>query len=165
MFCCFFLLLISSSALSHDFHLSKCDIEFNESEKSLQFTLSVFIDDLEEAIARQFPEKLYILTDKESLQADIEISKYLLSKIKISVDGQFQRLNFLGKEAGEDISSMWCYLEISNVLPQSEIAIEFDLLTEVFNDQRNLVKLQYNKSKKFYFIFNKADYTNKVKIK
>lgn len=149
----------------HEFHLSKCDIEYNHQDHALQMTLNLFIDDLEKALEQTGVKGMYILTEKESEYAESHIADYLKSKLRVSVDGRRQEITYLGKEAGEDLSSMWCYLEIPQVYPRSSIQVEIDILLEVFDDQRNIVKLQFDKKTKNYFIFEKNDFAGTLSLK
>jgi hypothetical protein len=63
----------------HQFHISKTDVTFKPTEKTLQITMHIFIDDLEKSLEKQGVSKIYIGTEKEKQEANSLIIKYLQS--------------------------------------------------------------------------------------
>ncbi len=162
-FCLFLLFAPSSTNFTtvetvpaHEFHISKCLIEFNEKEKALQFTLHLFIDDLEEALRQQGADKLFICTDKEVEKAEEYIYKYLQQKLAISLEGQQMDYTFIGKEMSEDMVAVWCYLEIENVENIHQLHVKNSILLEAFDDQKNIISIIGPNKKKGYLLFNNA---------
>ena len=157
MFYLYFLFLFTSEgylAQPHEFHLSKCLVEYVEGERAIQITMHLFIDDLEEALRNQGKDKLYICTDKESPEAEPAIYQYLQSTFKVLLDGQEPGYQFIGKEISEDLLAMWCYLEIEGVTSFSKLEIVNSILTEVFDDQKNLVSVIGPEQKKEFFMLD-----------
>ena len=160
----FFLLLLPSTTIfsneevipPHEFHISKCLIEYNEKEKALQVTLHLFIDDLEEALREQGADKLFICTEKESEKAEDYIYKYLQQKLEISLDEQAVNYTFLGKEMSEDMVAVWCYLELENVESFNQLYVKNRILLDTFDDQKNIISIVGPKKKKGYLLFNNA---------
>ena len=157
---------VDSSTLEvHEFHLSKCDIHFSEEDKALQISLRIFIDDLEEAIAKvEGEENLKLCTNKEVMNADSILVAYLSGNFQVSVDDQIHELAYVGKEVSEDLLAVWCYFEITNVLPKEVILIENKILIETFDDQSNLVSIKFSKDKKDHFIFKKGETSGTLQI-
>lgn len=60
----------------------------------------------------------------------------------------------LGKEASEDLMAVWCYFEISGYKNLRQVKIENKILTELFNDQKNIVDVTVDKRKKGFAIFD-----------
>ncbi len=147
---------LETTLLDHEFHISKCLIEFNEKEKALQFTLHLFIDDLEEALRQQGADKLYICTEKEVDEAEAYIYKYLQQKLAISLEGEQVDYTFIGKEMSEDMVAVWCYLEIENVENIRELHVKNSILLEAFDDQKNIISITGPNKKKGYLLFNNA---------
>jgi len=92
----------------HEFHLSKCQIDYVQEEQSLQISLHLFIDDLEETLRNGGQDDLFICTDKEAPEAEQYIVDYLRDHFKIKVDQQAVSFSFLGKEVSEDLIGVWC---------------------------------------------------------
>ena len=139
---------------AHEFHLSKSLVEYVEGEKAIQITMHLFIDDLEEALRQQGKSKLYICTDKESPEAEPAIYQYLQSTFRIALDGQVVEYSFIGKEISEDLLAMWCYLEVEGVSSFSKLQVQNSILTELFEDQKNLVSVIGPKQKKDFFMLD-----------
>lgn len=160
----FFLLLLSSTTIfsneeiapPHEFHISKCLIEYNEKEKALQVTLHLFIDDLEDALKAQGADELFICTEKESEKAEEYIYKYLQQKLEISLDEQAVDYTFLGKEMSEDMVAVWCYLELENVESFNQLYVKNRILLDTFDDQKNIISIIGPQKKKGYLLFNNS---------
>lgn len=139
-------------AVNHEFHLSNTEIRYNVEESALQITSRIFIDDLESALAAKGKEGLFICTEKESPDAETFIAAYLDNNLLITVDGTVQKFNFLGKEVSDDLQAVWCYMEIQNIQCNDAITVENNVLLEIFDDQKNIVRLNLDSGKKAMFI-------------
>jgi len=152
----FFGFTINYSLPEHEFHVSKCLIEYNEKEQALQITLHLFIDDLEEALRLQGADKLFICTEKEHEEAEGYIAKYLQQKFTVGLEGKVRDYHFLGKEISEDLMAVWCYLEIENVPDINQLHVKNALLMDAFDDQKNIIRIVGPQKKKAYFLFNQT---------
>jgi len=148
----------------HDFHVSKCLVEYNEGEQSLQISLHLFIDDLEEALRRQGADKLFICTKKEAPRAESHIFQYLRKHFSFEADGQKREYTFIGKEVSEDLMAAWCYLEIAGVKKLETLKVSNSLLMEVFDDQKNLVSITGPGRKQGLLMFQKGDTVKTAKF-
>ncbi|HMQ47514.1 MAG TPA: hypothetical protein PKA00_08970 [Saprospiraceae bacterium] len=157
-----FLLPWGSNAEKHEFHLSKCALEYNESEKALQFSLHLFTDDLEEALRRQGIKEINYCTQKEATNADEVLNTYLQEKLSIQVNGQAREFVFIGKEPAEDILGMWVYLEIEQVPTLSSLNITNAILMEAFSDQKNIISIKGPGGKKSALLFQKGQIQKSV---
>ena len=161
-----FLIIHSLNFLSlekaHEFHLSKGLIEYVESEQSLQITMYVFIDDFEEALKQKNIDKLFICTSKESENADQHIYDYFQETFILEIDQKQASFDYIGKEIAEDMIGMWCYLEVTQVTPFEKITIKNSLMTEVFDDQKNIINLIGPKKKQSYFMMDLKNQTEEV---
>lgn len=151
-------------APDHDFHASKCIVEYSASDQALQISMHLFIDDLEEALRRLGADKLYICTDREDPKAEIHLFKYLQQHFKLMVDEKNYDYEFVGKEISEDLQAVWCYLEITGLSSVSSLTITNDILMEVFDDQKNIMNITGPNKKRGFFLFQKGQSTNSVKF-
>lgn len=126
---------------NHQFHLSKAMVKYNEAETAVQISLHLFIDDLEYALKHQGADSLYIGTDKENEKSNLYIEKYLSERLNIFVDDKNLEFKFLGKELSEDLIAIWVYLEAYEVKEFKKVEIQNSILTEVFEDQRNIMNV------------------------
>ncbi len=157
--------LSSVEVSEHEFHMSKCEIAFNEEEKALQIILHLFIDDLEAALAEEGITKMYICTDKEHADAEKNMTNYLQENFVLNVNGENVDYTFLGKEVSEDLQAVWCYLEIENINSIKELKIKNQLLTSLFDDQKNIVSITSTaEGRKGYFLFDKKTFEDTVQF-
>ena len=148
----------------HDFHVSKCLLEYNEGEQALQMSLHLFIDDLEEALRRQGADKLFICTNKEDEQAEQYIYRYLKQHFRFEVNGQERGYTFIGKEVSEDLAAVWCYLEITDVSGLKALQVSNNILMDVFDNQKNLVSITGPGGKQGLLLFQKGDTVKKAQF-
>ena len=74
------------------------------------------------------------------------LKKYILQKLKISVDGAPLTLDYLGIEY--DIDMVKSYIEVTGVKEFKSIEIEFNALTEIFTEQQNIIHFKSSNNRK-----------------
>ena len=148
----------------HDFHVSKCEVNFNIKEKALQVSLHVFLDDLENALALYGAENLNLCTSKEDPKAELYLLRYLQNHFKVKGDDFPYEINFVGKEISEDLAAVWCYFEFLEFFPQNSIEIDNSVLMDLFDDQKNIVSLEINRGKKDYFLLQQGETVAKMEL-
>lgn len=122
----------------HPIHVSVTEIEYDEKEKELEIMMRIFIDDLETAIRQQRNEPdLDILHPPANLNTKKLIDNYLAEHFKILLDGKTQTMKYLGQE--EEGEAMVCYIVVPNVKKWKEMEIINSILTEIYDDQSNIV--------------------------
>ena len=146
------ILTMFNDAKKHEIHLSKTDIHYNERASSLEVTMHIFIDDLELAMKNQGMVDLFIATERERDGVDSLIQKYLSTSFEVTVNGEKQSFEFLGKEESEDLMAVWCYLERPNIRELHSILIKNSILTEIYSDQKNMVSFQGGGIKKYFLM-------------
>jgi hypothetical protein len=139
----------------HAFHISKTDMVFKPSEKSMQITMHIFIDDLEEALEKQGKSKLFVGSERESQEANDLIINYLKNNFNVQINGKQTPYTWVGKETTKDKQALWLYLEIKNIREVRNISVENRVLTEVFTDQKNIVQVNIPTKKQGYFLLSK----------
>ena len=97
---------------------------------------------------------MFISTAKESKYCDEVIENYINKNLTLKVNGKFYTTEMIGKELSKDKIAVWCYLEIAGMRGIKTIEIENKILTELFNDQKNIVDFTVNKKKRFFTIFD-----------
>ncbi len=139
-------------SIMHKFYVSVTNIQYSEKDNSLQITSRIFIDDLENALEERYGVEMNLATEKESDEANFYIEKYMRSKLVISVDGTNKAFVFLGKKYDNDL--VICYLEIEDIdLPEHKtLAVENDILTDMFDEQQNIVHFKINGKKKSFIL-------------
>jgi len=133
------LLSILSAFLSfHPIHVSVTEITYDEKEKELEIISRIFIDDLEASIrqARKQPE-LNLLEPGASITTDQLVRDYVLQQFKVSLDGRAQSIVYLGHEIENE--ALLCYIQVKNVKKWKGIEVVNKVITELHDDQSNLV--------------------------
>ena len=131
----------------HPIHVSVTEINYSEKDKALQMVSRIFIDDLELAIQQELKDNYLNLPNPGGGQTtDQIVSAYLLKHIKIKVDGNPQKLNYLGHEI--DGLAIICYIEIPNIKKLKTIEPMNDVIMDKHHDQSNLVHVTYKEQLK-----------------
>ncbi|HEY1056954.1 MAG TPA: DUF6702 family protein [Emticicia sp.] len=135
----------------HAFHTSLTEIQYNAREKSLEITIRLFTDDLENALTKINNGKKVMIGGKND-NSDALLNKYIQQHFAIiTPQKQKKAINYLGKELEGDAT--WVYVEIPESQVMKDHTLYNDLMQEMFDDQTNLVNFFYAGSKKT-FLFN-----------
>ncbi|MCL6268318.1 DUF6702 family protein [Flagellimonas myxillae] len=150
------LFLLMSFSTAHKFYLSVTNVVYSEKSASFQITTRIFIDDLEDVLEERYDIKPALATEQESKIANAYIEKYLRAKFVIELNGENSQYVFLGKEYDNDV--IICYLEVENVdfANLKSIAVQNEVLTDLFEEQQNIVHLKW-KGKKRSFVLIKEN--------
>jgi hypothetical protein len=135
-----FALWLHALALLHPFYVSVTEINHNPEAASLEISIKMFADDLEDALQQRFGETMHLGLEDEHPDADVYLALYLKDELQIEVDGQPVTFAYLGKDA--NLEAAWCFLEIKNVPAPREVQVRNTLLTELFETQKNMVHVR-----------------------
>jgi len=138
-------LFLLFTVLLHPFHISVTSIYHAENESSLQITVKIFADDLEEALNQdQTKSSVYVdvLNPSNPTRLDSIVQDYLSQHLAVSVNEKSISPQFLGLER-EDLT-MWCYLEVTPVERLEKVKVQNTLLLNTFEDQANIVHVRAN---------------------
>lgn len=134
----------------HKYYLSVTDVEYNAEAKSVQLITRIFYDDLEDVLNERY-DKNFILSDRsDQEEIDNYLKKYLTSKIKIRVNDELKKLQFVGKEYEDDY--VVCYIETSGVDSITKFEIENELLIDLFPEQKNMIHTKIYKRQKSFLL-------------
>jgi len=147
------------SAYSHPFYVSICQVDLNQETQSLEISLKIFADDLILGLENAGASKLYLGENKEHKNADNYIFDYLKSSLKFSVNNKVAKYSFIGKELESDV--VWIYLEITDIKTLNRIEVECKLLTEVLENQSNIIQINNGKKVKS-MLLNKRKQTDAI---
>ncbi|MBD0779855.1 hypothetical protein HPE56_18815 [Maribacter sp. ANRC-HE7] len=146
------LLPLLAFTVAHKFYLSVTNVTYSEKDQAIQITSRIFIDDFDDVLQERYGIESQLATPWESELADAYIEKYLRSKFLVYLNGEQQEYDYLGKEYDNDI--MICYIEIPKVAADSmeSITIQSELLTDLFEEQQNVVHLKILNQKKSFVL-------------
>ena len=136
------ILSILSTVLTffHPVHVSVTEITVDGKEKELEIISRIFIDDLETAIreAKKQPT-LNLLQPGSAVTTDQLVSEYLQNRFKIILNGKAQKIKYLGHEVESE--AILCYIQVVNVKKLETIEVYNSVITEVHEDQSNLINV------------------------
>ena len=143
----FFLL----TGFCHKFYVSISEVNHNAENASLEISMKIFTDDLEDALEVGTSKKIWLGDPKREVpETDSLLANYLERKLTFTVNGEAQTPVFIGKELEADVT--WCYLEIKGVTDLKSIAIDNRLLLDLFDEQKNLIHIYANDKEKSLFL-------------
>ena len=138
---------------AHKYYVSSTKIEFKKESKTVQITMRIFIDDLQETINSTFSKDFELAVPNETGEIDHLIDKYISKKFEIIINDEQKKYSYLGKEYYND--EVYLYLELENVELINSIEIKNNMLMELFSDQQNIIKLHINNIKKTFLLTNR----------
>jgi hypothetical protein len=152
-------LLASTVTMAHDYHASIADIKFNPRTQSLQVAIKVFTDDLESALSKRSKTKVSYDPASETIKQ--QLASYLAATMKFELaKGKPLKQRFVGSE--EDADVVWMYFEVPvQQASLSQLYIHNAVLTELFDDQMNIVNLDY-KGEMHSMLLQKSDTSKKL---
>lgn len=156
------LALLSFSGI-HKFYVSVTNVNYAVKEDALQITSRIFTDDLDFVMEERYGFKAQLGTSNENPRADAYLEKYVRSKFTIRINGRESPYHFIGKKVDNDV--VICYLEIPkvNYSQIKSIAIQNEILMDVFDDQQNVVHLKMGVDKKS-FMFVRGNSTGMLNL-
>ena len=137
---------------AHKFYVSVTQVTYSPKDEALQITSRVFTDDLENVLKERYGADLQLATSEEAEIAASHIEKYLRTKFVLSINGKETAYHYLGKRYDNDI--VVCYMEVSGIPPDSirSLEIQNELLTDFFEEQKNIVHVTINDLKKSFVL-------------
>jgi len=150
----FFLCFLSLS-FTHKFYLSVTNIEYSETDKSLQIISRIFIDDFQLLLKERYDYNEELASDKETKKAETLIAKYFSEKLSVTINGELKQLHFLGKEYEDDM--IICYIEITKIEEVESISIQNTMLFDVLEDQQNIIHVKINDKRESVMLIKEND--------
>ena len=146
------LLPLFAFTMAHKFYLSVTNVVYSEKDEALQITTRIFIDDLEAVLLERYDFKGQLATEKELTLAEDYIEKYIRAKLVLQLDGKAANFDFIGKKYEDDL--IICYIEVPNVVlsNHTSIQIQNDILTDMYDEQQNVVHFKINGMKKSFVL-------------
>lgn len=137
--------------LRHEFHASVTKMEYNPKERAFEISIRVFTDDFEKALSAASNSRVTL--DRPNEKNDLLIEKYVQSHFGyLTPQKQPVSFKYVGHETEADAE--WLYLEMPHAEPFRGGVLKQNVLMELFDDQVNMVNVQYQGQKKT-FVFRK----------
>ena len=127
---------------AHDYHVSKTNVRYVADREQVQIEMHLFVDDLERDMAEAgAPANLETGTTEQHPEAERYLSNYLKQNFRIRWNDTDLPLEMVGYELADDLHGIWIYQVASVATPPTEVSVANTLITGVYPDQKNIVKL------------------------
>jgi hypothetical protein len=120
-------------------------VNHNVSKKRLEITARIFVDDLNTALDKKYKTKHFLGTDKQTPTDTEDLKKYLLERLKFTVNNQTKPITFKSAELEGNV--LVCYLNCVEVPKVTQIDVQNLILTDSFDEQENMMHFQFNGTK------------------
>lgn len=142
----------SAGPLPHPYYVSITEVRIDTRKHILQLSCRMFMDDLEEAIAKLYDLKVDILSSLDNQSLNDVFFQYIRQHVSIQVGGVFVQPQMLGYEIEEE--AVWCYLELKNMNEVGPVKINNTILYDFIPSQTNIVHCYYNGVRKSLKLVN-----------
>jgi len=126
----------------HPIHVSTANIEYNSKDNKLEVICTIFTDDFEAGLAKQYSTKTDLNKAEMHAAMDALVKQYLAANLKIQADNAPVKLNYLGFEINREGTDI--YLESDKILQPKKVDVEISLLYNLFDDEINIVHVIVN---------------------
>jgi len=141
----------------HKFYVSVTNITYSQKDQAIQITSRVFIDDLEKVLEERYGFNAKLTTKDEPAQTDTYIEKYLRTKFKLFIDGELKDFEYLGRKYDNDVVLFYLEIEAVDLNKIKTIEVQNQLLTDLFDDQQNVVHFKIKGVKKSFVLIREND--------
>ncbi len=139
----------------HPIHVSTSNIEYNSKDSKLEVICTIFTDDFEAALAKQYHAKTDLSKAEMHAAMDALVKSYIAANLHIKANDLPVNLNYLGFEINREATDV--YLESEKIPAVKKVDVEVSLLHNLFDDQINIVHIIVNGVRKS----EKLDYPDK----
>ena len=142
----FIVLAFGFHSLKHPFYISVIDIKHDAKQHTLNISVKLFTNDIEEALKKTTSKSIDLLNPKNKAEMEIELMNYIKKRLSILVNNKATSIDFIGFEREED--AIWAYLEVKKVAIPKNIIINTKLLYDFLPQQSNIIHAEVNGAKK-----------------
>lgn len=128
----------SKNEMAHPFHVSITELEIKQD--TLQISLRIFTDDLEEALKGMSNEKVFLNDPSQPRRNFVLIRDYLFKNFAFANAAKSDQIEWLGHELEDDVC--WIYGQVAVSPEQRILFVRNSVITEVFDNQQNIIHLK-----------------------
>lgn len=142
----FIVLAFGFHPLKHPFYISVIDIKHDVKQHTLNISVKLFTNDIEEALKKTTTKSIDLLNPKNKAEMETELMNYTKKRLSIALNNKTTTLDFIGYEKEED--AIWTYLQIKKVATPKNIKIDTKLLYDFLTQQSCIIHAEINGVKK-----------------
>lgn len=137
---------------AHKFYVSVTNVGYSEKEDALQITSRLFIDDMDAVMKERYDIYTELDTERESPLAEEYLEKYLRTKFAVEVNGEPKTYDYIGKKYDNDVVIFYLEVPQLNYPEVHSIQIQNEMLTDLFDEQQNIVHFKIDGKKKSFVL-------------
>lgn len=145
----------------HEYYVGITELTYNSEKQRVEIIARLFFDDLERVLQERYSPELSLEPEGPSKDIEAYIKLYFNKKLIVSIDGEEKTMEYLGYKFEQDRINI--YLKINNITELKEMKVENLLLTDLFEDQKNIIHGFKNKQKRSV-VSTKYDYEHLLKF-
>ncbi|WP_143167287.1 DUF6702 family protein [Mucilaginibacter sp. OK098] len=126
----------------HPIHVSTTNISYNNQDNKLEVICTIFTDDFEAALVKQYHTKTDLNKAEMHAAMDVLVKKYIISNLQIKTGAAPLNLNYVGFEINKEATDV--YFESDKIPVVKKIDTDVSLLHNLFDDQINIVHITVN---------------------
>ncbi|MBD1386294.1 hypothetical protein IDJ75_13495 [Mucilaginibacter rigui] len=130
----------------HPLHVSTTDVSFNAKDNQLEVICTIFTDDFELALEKQFHSKADLAKPEMHAAMDALVKNYINSHLQLKTTGAALSLSYIGFEISREAVNV--YLESGKIATPKKIDAQVTLLQSLYDDQLNIVHMTVNGTRK-----------------
>ena len=148
-------LLLLCASWYHPIHVSITNIDLDPGRGTLDLSVKIYADDLQDLILHNYSVQLQI-TEQKTTEAQIEIvNRYIREAMQLEINGKESTgLEFVESRMNEE--AIWLFYKYKHGSSIRKIRIRNTLMLESFDDQTNLMIVSYNNKQNGYRMDNKT---------
>ncbi len=151
-------LSISLIALLHPFYVSVIDINHNTKEETVEMSIRIFTQDLEETLQKYSAAKIDMVHPANKAVLDKQINDYIKQKLQLKMNSQTVTMQYVGYEI--QLESVWIYFEVPKIKQLKKLDVNCTILYDFQNIQSNIFHVKANGTEKSY----KLDYPKNTTV-
>lgn len=133
-------------SFAHPFYLGVTELHYNPGARSIEASVKLFTNDLENAISRTNGRRADLINYRDTAATGLLLNNYLQQHLNIKINGSTHRFRFIGFEREEEAT--WMYIEFDRCDLPRKIELDNSLLYDQITKQTNIVRAEVNGEKK-----------------
>ena len=159
-----YLSLFLTGSVDHDVHLSKSEVNYDTKTQTVQVSISLFLDDMEAALAARGDNDVKLFSSYEVDNAEELIEDYLGEKMRFAQGNKDLSTTYLGREISEDLSAVWCYIEVTDITPDKILTVTNEIFMEIYDDQKHVMVITRDHKRIDHWIIDEAPYAENIRL-
>jgi hypothetical protein len=134
------------AADEHPYYVSVVEINHNATDKILEITCKIFIDDFQKALGKKYNVSVDLINPKDKAAVNNMVSDYIKSHLSFRADGKTANFSYLGYEISEEAA--WSYYQADNIASVKNLEITNSVLHDYIDKQINIIHVIVNGERK-----------------